>query len=511
MTTQPLVEFKQISKTYPNGTVALSEVSFSVEAGDIHAICGENGAGKSSLMKILFGLERPSSGSLIIQGVPMVLASPRDAAAHGIGMVHQHFSLLPSLTVAENIVLGHEPRIGGVLFDRRKARKTVQGLAARYGLNVDPDALVRSLSVAMQQKVEILKALSREARLLILDEPTAVLTPVETDELFERLIALKREGVTTLFISHKLKEVRALASDVTVLRHGKVNGSAALRDVTDAQITHMAMGRNVAPVKRDTQRLRGGISVSIRHLTRDDPEPAMRVSDICLNVHAGQVVGIAGVDGAGQEGLVRLLSADAQPQHGEIEFNGRQVAGTSKASLRRLGFAHLPADRFQAGSASQLNLMENAIAGVHRSRALNWGPLLRRRAATETTQKMIEAFDIRCSGPAQRLGTLSGGNVQKLVAAREFACGPSFLIAEEPTRGIDVQAASFVHRQMLALADKGAAILLLTSDLDELIRLSDHIVVMFGGRIVARIDNYEGLSPEHLGAAMLGLEVGYAQ
>jgi ABC-type uncharacterized transport system ATPase subunit len=511
MTAQPLVEFKQISKTYPNGTVALSEVSFSIEAGGIHAICGENGAGKSTLMKILFGLERPSSGSLVIEGIPTVLASPRDAGAHGIGMVHQHFSLLSSLTVAENIVLGYEPRMGGVLLDRRKARKIAQGLSARYGLSVDPDALVSSLSVAMQQKVEILKALSREARLLILDEPTAVLTPVETEELFERLIALKREGVTTLFISHKLKEVRALASDVTVLRNGKVSGSAALRDVTDAEITRLAMGRTIAPAKRDVQRARGAVSVSIRHLTRDDLEPAMRVSDICLDVHAGQVIGIAGVDGAGQEGLVRLLSGESRPQHGEIEFNGHQVAGASKAALRKLGFAHLPADRFRAGSAPQLNLMENAIAGAHRSRILNRGPLLRRRAAMEATRKMIEAYDVRCSGPAQRLGTLSGGNVQKLVAAREFGSCPSFLIAEEPTRGIDIQAASFVHQQLLALADTGAAILLLTSDLDELIRLSDHIVVMFGGRIVSRIDNYEGLSPEHLGAAMLGLEAGYAQ
>jgi ABC-type uncharacterized transport system ATPase subunit len=506
MTMQPLIEFEDISKTYPNGTTALSSVTFSIRAGALHAVCGENGAGKSTLMKLLFGLEQPSSGRLLIDGKAAVLNSPRDAAAQGIGMVHQHFSLLPSLTVAENVVLGFEPRIARILLDRPKARKMVRELSQRYGLSVDPDARVASLSVAMQQKVEILKALSRNVRLLILDEPTAVLTPVETVELFERLRALNATGVTVLFISHKLREVRALAGHITVLRGGKVSHHAQLNSVSDAEITRFAMGQTISPPVRDAGRALGPVTLSVKQLVSVSRQPGNQVSGVSLEVRAGEIVGVAGVDGAGQEGLVSLLTGAARPDAGEIWLNSRQVTGLPKSTLRKLGLAHLPADRFESGSAPALNLIENAIAGAHRSAQLSKGPLLRRRACLEATRQMIASYDIRCKEPTQLLQTLSGGNAQKLIAAREFGSHPLFLIAEEPTRGIDALAASYIHARILALAGQGVAILLLTSDLDELLSLSDRIVVMHGGKILTRFDNHDGLSPEHLGPAMLGLE-----
>lgn len=506
MTSPPFIQFEDISKIYPNGTTALSGVSFSVQSGALHAICGENGAGKSTLMKLLFGLEQPSSGRLLINGEPTLLGSPRDAAAQGIGMVHQHFSLLPSLTVAENVVLGFEPRIAHILLDRKKARATVRALSERYGLSVDPDIRVASLSVAMQQKVEILKALSRNVRLLILDEPTAVLTPVETMELFDRLRALNATGVTILFISHKLKEVRALAGSITVLRGGKVSHHAPLQNVTDVEITRFAMGQAISSPKRDVGRAVGSVKLLINGVSSGSPHPGRRVSDFSLKVRAGEVVGVAGVDGAGQEGLVNLLTGEAEPESGEISLNGRQIGGLEKSTLRKLGLAHLPADRFRVGSAPGMNLIENAIAGAHRSASLSNGPLLRRAACSERTRQMISAYDIRCKGPTQLLGTLSGGNAQKLIAAREFGSHPQLLIAEEPTRGIDALAASYIHTRLLELVAEGVAVLLFTSDLDELLSLSDRIVVMHAGKIVSRFDNHEGLLPEHLGPAMLGLE-----
>jgi simple sugar transport system ATP-binding protein len=501
----PLIEFVDIGKTFANGTVALNGVSFTIHAGQIHAICGENGAGKSTLMKILFGLEQPTEGMLRFEGKPAILHSPRAAAAKGIGMVHQHFSLIPSLTVAENIVLGKEPT-RGFLFDRQAASERVRTLSARYRLPIDPDALVSTLSVAMQQKTEILKALSDETQLLILDEPTAVLTPPETVELFDRLRDLNRAGLTILFISHKLNEVRALAERVTVLRGGKVTSDTPLEDVTDQDITRLAMGHAVARTRRDPTRQIGAATIALRNLTCLNGRQATRIHDVSLVFHAGEIVGVAGVDGSGQEGLVGALTGSMAPQKGQILLGERDIGNLSTLRRRQLGVAHLPADRFRDGSAPSLGLVDNAIAGAHRSARFSTGPWMRRKACERATAEMIQAYDVRCRSVSQPLGSLSGGNAQKLIAAREFGSNPCFLIAEEPTRGIDVRAASFIHERMLALADQGAAILLLTSDLDELLSLCDRIVVMHAGRIVARFDNHDGLTLEHLGAAMLGLE-----
>ncbi|MCX5494496.1 ABC transporter ATP-binding protein [Kaistia dalseonensis] len=499
-----MIRFEHVSKTYPNGTVALSDVGFSVAAGTIHAICGENGAGKSTLMKILSGLELPSAGSISINGEPVRPDSPRAAAALGIGMVHQHFSLIGSLTVTENILLGQEPRRGPFV-DRAKARARVLDLAARYSLDVDPDAKLATLSVAAQQKVEILKALSRDTRILILDEPTAVLSPPETEELFRRLVALRESGLTILFISHKLKEVRALAQQVTTLRAGRVSGDAPMSAISDDEIARLVMGEagTSAIVRPEPQSAEARITV--RGLTLRARDANDRLDAIDLAIRPGEILGIAGVDGSGQRGLVKVLTGACQPDAGMIAWDGKSVAGANTGALRRRGLAHLPADRFRDGGSRRLTLTENALAGAHRN--YRFGPLLKPRAMIETTRGIIDRFAVRCPGPLAPLGALSGGNAQKIIAAREFGSNPRFLIVDQPTRGIDVAAANFIQDQIVALARSGCAVLLLSADLDELLRLSTRIVVLYAGRIVASLPNDPELTPARLGPFMLGLEV----
>ncbi len=498
----PAVAFRGISKTYPNGTVALDDVSFEIRRGSIHAVCGENGAGKSTLMKILFGLEQATAGEMQIDG-----ATVKDAGGRrGIGMVHQHFSLVPTLTVSENIILGHEPRRGPFI-DRAAARYQVETLCRTYGLAVDPDAVTGRLSVAAQQKVEILKALARDTRILILDEPTAVLSPPEIDELFMRLRGLRDGGMTILFISHKLKEVRELAESVTVLRGGRLSGTSRLDALCDEEIMQMVMGRRVDITRRVSPSARGTAAVTMRGVKLKAADTADRVTDIDLVIGAGEIVGIAGVDGSGQRGLVSLLSGLRQPDAGVITFFGDDMAGADMAGWRRRGLAYLPADRFLQGGSPTMTLAENAIAGTDGDRALQQGPFLRRSAIAGRVRSMISDYSVRSRGIGERLDSLSGGNAQKLIAARELATEPRFLIADQPTRGIDVASSAFLHGRIIEAAEHGAAVLLVTADLDELLRLADRIIVLFAGRITADLPNGPDITPETLGPAMLGLEV----
>lgn len=501
-----LVAFHNVAKTYPNGVAALRGVTFAVEQGTCHAICGENGAGKSTLMKCLFGLEAPSAGTIEIDGHPAGHAhSPRAAAAAGIGMVHQHFSLVPSLSVAENIVLGREPTTGP-LIDRAAARAEVRRLAERFRLAVDPDARVATLSVAAQQKVEILKALARNVRLLILDEPTAVLTPQETEELFDRLRHLRAEGLTVIFISHKLREVRALAEHVTVLREGRVTGDAPIADLDDATIARLVMGREVRAVRREGRHERGAEVLRAEDLVLHAVDPADLLAGVSFSLHAGEILGIAGVEGNGQRGLVSVLTGQRPATSGRAAFLGRDLARMDTAALRRAGMGHLPADRYAEGGARTLSLADNVIGGAHRTRALARGLFLSRAAAERRAAELIRAYDVRATGPRQLLGALSGGNAQKLIAAREFSARPKLMIADQPTRGIDIQAAAFIRARLIDLAEQGSAVLLITADLDELLSLADRVAVMFGGRIVARLENAPTLTPEALGPYMLGLQ-----
>ena len=504
MSDRPLIRFESISKTYPNGTVALSGVSFSVAPGTIHAICGENGAGKSTLMKILSGLEPPTAGHIEIDGARVRIDSPRTAAALGIGMVHQHFSLIGGLTVAENILLGQEPRRGPFV-DRRAARARVLHLADRYNLEVDPDATLASLSVAAQQKVEILKALSRDTRMLILDEPTAVLSPPESEQLFRRLIALREQGLTILFISHKLKEVRALAQSVTTLRAGRLSGNASMSTISDDEIARLVMGEaetaDIAPPRPQPGRPR----ILVKGLTSRAGDANDRLDAVDFAIHPGEILGIAGVDGSGQRGLVKLLTGAQRLDAGSIEWDGEDTGSANTGALRRRGLAHLPADRFRDGGSRRLTLAENALAGAHRS--YRAGPLLKSRAMLSATRDIIARFGVRAPGPAAPLGALSGGNAQKIIAAREFGTRPRFLVADQPTRGIDVAAANFIQDQIVALAAGGCAVLLISADLDELLRLSTRVAVLYAGRIVAELPNGPDLTPARLGPFMLGLEV----
>ena len=502
----PIIRFDAVTKRYSNGTLALSGVSFSIAGGAIHAICGENGAGKSTLMKILFGLERPTSGAIELDGEAVSIASPRVAAGLGIAMVHQHFSLIPSLTVAENILLGQEPR-RGLFIDRVAASSRVLALSKRYNLDVDPAARVDSLSVAAQQKVEILKALSRDnVRVLILDEPTAVLTPPETDELFQRLLDLQRTGLTILFISHKLREVRALSNHVTTLRLGQVSGDSAMDMISDAEIAGLVMGTAKPVTVARANRPLGAPCLEAKDLHLDAPSGADRLTGVSFSIRSGEILGLAGVDGSGQRGLVSVLSGGRRPTSGDVLWNGREATTLDTVQWRHAGMAHLPADRFHQGGARSLTVTENALAGAHRNAEFAQGPFLRKKAMEQRADAIIAEFGVRCPGPRAPLSALSGGNAQKVIAAREFATEPGFLIADQPTRGIDVAAAAFIQSRILALAGSGAAILLITADLDELLALSDRIAVIYGGRIVATLDNGADMSAERLGPYMLGLD-----
>lgn len=506
MIARPTIQFDGISKRYGNGTLALAGVSFAVEAGAIHAICGENGAGKSTLMKILFGLENPTAGEILFDGEPISVATPRHAAQLGIAMVHQHFSLIPSLTVAENILLGQEPK-KGLLIDRAAALSRVTALSRRYNLDIAPGAPVSTLSVAAQQKVEILKALSRDnVRVLILDEPTAVLTPPETDELFLRLRELQKTGLTILFISHKLREVRALCDAVTALRAGAVSGHSVMDKISDAEVAALVMGasRPAAVSRTATPFTAPAVVVSKLHLNA--PSGADRLKGIDLGIRPGEILGLAGVDGSGQRGLVSALTGMTRPDHGATLWHGKDVSAWSTAELRKAGMAHLPADRFSQGGAKKLSVMENALASAERLMSFARGPLLDRAKMRARAEAIIDEFGVRCPGPDAPLAALSGGNAQKVIAAREFATHPKFLIADQPTRGIDIAAAAFIQGRIAALAAKGASVLLISADLDELIALSHRIAVIFDGRIVAMLDNGPDMTPERLGPFMLGLD-----
>lgn len=501
----PIVAFREVTKTYPNGTMALKNASFDIRKGSIHAICGENGAGKSTLMKILFGLEPQSSGQVLLDGAATNTAAPDFAGQHGIGMVHQHFSLVPPLTVVENIILGHEPR-SGLLIDYKRAREDVIALSKRFDLDVSPDARIETLSVAAQQKVEILKALARETRLLILDEPTAVLSPPEIEELFNRLRDLRDNGLTIVFISHKLHEVRALADTATVLRSGETVGTHKLSDVTDAEITRMVMGRDVDVPRRQRDSVDAPVLLTLGNVSTDAADPADRLSDISLSIRADEIIGVAGVDGSGQRGLVSLLSGMMIPSAGHIRFADADMAHATTADWRKAGLAYLPADRFHQGGTPGLSLIDNAIAGTDGDQALQWGPFLRRSAVRQRVAAMTKEFAVRMRGIDERLDSLSGGNAQKLIAARELAGSPRLLIADQPTRGIDVASAAFMHGRIDQVARNGAAVLLVTADLDELLRLADRVIVLFNGRIVADLPNTAALTPAALGPYMLGLE-----
>jgi simple sugar transport system ATP-binding protein len=499
-----LIEAIGIGQVYPGGVVANDGVNLGVDRGEVHAVVGENGAGKSTLMKILFGIEHPDSGHVMLEGRQVVFASPREAIDAGIGMVFQHFSLVPSFSVYENVALGSEPK-SGIRFDRDRAIAEVRALSDKYRLHVDPLPPVRALPVGQQQRVEILKALYRKARILILDEPTAVLAPQEVAELFIAIRSLVEQGCTVIFIAHKLPEVLEISDNITVMRQGRTVGRVKTSEVTEKELATMMVGREIS-LRVDRAGTRdGGIAASVAGLRVVNARGNEVVAGLDLKVRAGEVVGLVGVEGNGQAEVLEAIAGLRQPAAGTISLAGTDVSGLSVLDRRNLGLSSIPEDRLAEGLATGASVAENLVATRLADRRYVRGGLLDLKAIRAHALDLIERFSIRVSGPNAAAGTLSGGNMQKVVVARELSEQPKVLLVSQPTRGVDLSATQFIWRTITEARDKGAAILLSSADLGELLALSDRLVVLCRGEIVAAFRNRTGLTPETLGTYMLGL------
>lgn len=483
------LELRGITKRYP-GVVATDDVSLTVRTGEIHAIVGENGAGKSTLMGVLYGLVAPDEGEILLRGEPVRFRSALDAIEAGFGMVHQAFKLFPSMTVAENVVFGDEPRAGWFV-DRARAVRAVRELADSYGLAVDPSARVEDLRVGVLQRVEILKALFRDAKVLILDEPTAVLTPQEREGLFDVLRRLRADGRTIVFITHKLNEVMALSDRVTVLRRGSVVMEVRTADTSPAELSLAMTGRAVDTSRRRPEHDTGEVLLEVADLCVDDADGVRRVDHVDLTVAAGEIVGVAGVTGGGQTDLVEAIVGLQKAASGRVSLQGVDLVRLDVRHRRDAGIAYVPEDRHRMGSAGRASTRENLLMGYQwqrRFQRLGW---LRRRTVADHASELVASYDIKVSGPDQLVGELSGGNLQKVVVARELAHDAPVLVVEQPTRGVDVGAIEFIHGQLLANRDAGRGILLVSAELSEILELSSRIVVMFEGRVVAELDPHE--------------------
>ena len=490
-----------IVKRY-GGLVANDGVNLSAEPGEIHGVMGENGAGKTTLMSVLFGLQAPDAGEIRVRDAPVRFRSPIDAMAAGLGMVHQSFKLFGSLTAWENIVYGSEPRRGPFI-DHRAARERVAELAERHHLAVDPDARVGDLSVGVRQRIEILKALHRDARILILDEPTAVLTPPERDALFAVPKSLASDGRTVLFVTHKLHEVTAITHWVTVLRDGRTVANLRTADTDAGEIVRAMTGRNVNLKVRKRPVEPGDTRLKAVDVTIASPSGKRVVDRVSLAVRAGEIVGIAGVAGNGQNELVEALVGLRNPDGGRVEVCGREVTDADVAAHRAAGVAYIPEDRAAVGAAMEASAADNLAMGFHRSAPLASGPLVNPTAFTERARALIRRFAIRIANESVAVGTLSGGNLQKIVVARELAHEAPALIAEQPTRGLDVGATEHIHAQLVAERDRGRAVLLVSAELSEILGLSDRVLVMFEGRILAEIPQ-ETADEQNVGLLMAG-------
>ena len=496
----PVVELEGITKRFP-GVVANREVRLAVDAGQVHAVVGENGAGKSTLMKILYGMQRPDEGTIRVRGEQVRFSDPGDAIAAGIGMVHQHFMLADNLTVLENVVLGAEPRKRGRL-DVRAAREKINDISGRYGLGVDPDAVVETLGVGDRQRVEILKVLYRGARVLILDEPTAVLVPQEVDELFASLAGLRAEGVSVIFISHKLDEVLRVADAVTVLRQGTTVATVDPREVTSRQLAELMVGSELPTPQTSESTVTDVVQLAVAHLTVRSPEGRPVVDDVSLQVRRGEVLGIAGVEGNGQVELVEALLG-LRAATGSVELGGQGITGWSTRQRREGGIGYIPEDRHRQGLLLSAPLWENRVLGHQGRKPARRGLFIDRRAARRDTGRIVREYGVRTPGVDVPAFALSGGNQQKLVVGREMSGSPSLLVASHPTRGVDVGAQAAIWDQLREARRAGLAVLLVSADLEELIGLSDTLVVMLRGRLVATLDP-TGATPESLGSAMTG-------
>jgi len=486
-----MLELKSISKRFGN-VLANDKVNIVVKPGTIHAIVGENGAGKSTAMRIAYGFYTPDSGEILVDGKVREIKSPHDAIALGIGMVHQHFMLVEPMTVAENIVLGAEPGSSAAL-DLKAAGNEIRKLSEEFKLAVNPNAIVEHLSVGQQQRVELLKALYRHARLLILDEPTAVLTPLEVEEFFTILRRMREQGKTVIIITHKLSEVLAISDEVTVMRDGKVVGRVQTKDTNAAELARMMVGREVLLRVEKPDPKVGEPQLILKNLTVTARDGAKPVKDVSFEVRRGEIVGIAGVEGNGQTELIEALAGLVDPSQlsGEINFSGRNITNLGARSRRELGIAHIPEDRHRRGLLLDFSLAENAILGVHYRRPIAGslgGVFLDEHAIQQRVSEIIEQFDVRPPNALLPAKSLSGGNQQKLIIGREFHVEPKLLLVSQPTRGVDIGAIEFIHRKLVALRDAGCAVLLVSAELEEVTSLADRLLVIHEGKVVGEVD-----------------------
>ena len=504
------LELKGITKRF-GSLVANDHIDLSTEPGTIHALLGENGAGKTTLMNILYGLLQPDEGQILIDGQPRTIHSPKDAINSGIGMVHQHFMLVPVFTVAENVALGHEDTRTLGWLDRRRMRARVRELSEKYGLRVEPDAMTEDLPVGVQQRVEILKALVRDAQVLILDEPTAVLTPSETEDLFRIMRELRASGKAIVFISHKLNEVRAIADTVTILRRGQVVGQRPPSSSED-ELAALMVGRNVQLRVSKSPSTPGRIVLDVKDLVVPSgqtvllpgEEPVPAVKGLTFRVRAGEILGIAGVQGNGQTEMCEALMGLVPVTSGAVRLNDRDITGASPQARLRGGIGYIPEDRQQDGLVSSFPVSENIVLDTYDRRPFASGLALNLTAIRETAEERVKEYDIRTQSITTPVGTLSGGNQQKVILAREVGREVSLLLASQPTRGLDVGSIEFVHKRIIEERDRGVAVILVSSELDEIYALSDRIAVMYEGR-------FTGFRPpdvpvEELGLLMAGID-----
>jgi len=502
---EPLaVQLTDITKTFP-GVIANEDVNLSVAVGEIHAIVGENGAGKSTLMKILYGMQNPDSGTVQVRGQEVHFKSPKDAIDKGIGMVHQHFMLADNLTVLENIVLGSEPTKGPKL-DYAAGRDKINEIGSTYGMDIEPDALVESLTVGARQRTEIVKVLYRGAKILILDEPTAVLVPQEVDELFNSLREFKAEGESVIFISHHLDEVLSIADSITVMRGGRTVATVKPADVDAKQLAELMVGSELPTPETTESTVTDVVELSIQGVSALSEDGRTILDNITFDIHQGEIVGIAGVEGNGQGELINALMGIQEISTGAVEFKGDDIADWSTKRRREDGIGIIPADRHREGLLLQSPLWENAMLGHQTVKPFAKGPFIDRKGARDRTTEIIERFDVKTPGPDVVALALSGGNQQKLIVGKEMIADPNVLIAAHPTRGVDIGAQASIWDEIRSARKEGLAVLLISADLEELIGLSDRLLVIFSGKIVAELDPLT-VTPDELGSYMTGVDV----
>ena len=502
-----VLKMENIFKVYPNGFVANKGITFSVEEGEIHALLGENGAGKTTLMNILFGLESHQGGDIYLNGKKVEIGSPLEAIHLGIGMVHQHFKLVPSLTIAENVMLGIEPTGKFGMFDLKKAAEITVETARKYHISIDPYELIENASVGVRQQVEILKILVRGAEIIVLDEPTAVLTPQETAGLFTELKHLRNAGHTIIFISHKLGEVKEICDRYTVLRNGEVVGVRRVSDSSTAEMSRMMIGRAVDLDIHKEDPVRKERLIEVDHLSYTNIIGVKKLKDISFDVYGGEIVGVAAIEGNGQNELAEILSGLCPYSDGSAKVCGEEVKTENIRGLREIGLSNISEDRYFYGCAMTGSVKDNLIADRYFKKPCSKGLFLSNREIDELTDSLIEEYQIKCRSKNETVNMLSGGNIQKIIVAREFTNNPKVIIANQPTRGIDVGSAEFIRSKLVEMSRRQkVAVLLITADFDELLEVSDRIIVLHSGEIVAQMPEAHEVDRFDLGEFMLGVK-----